>query len=109
MFGIGFGARTRKILIKEFSYEPRDFQNVILGDICKRAKKEGVCEYDAAILCMLCQMNALYSSDKKTKSFIIKHVKNVRRIYSNCSSEIGSIEATITGILRKHEMAELKS
>lgn len=105
MFGIGFRSAVKSVLDQNFEYHPVSFQVHILKQVCSSAKAHGANEYDAAVMFMLSQMNALYSSDNDSQEFIKKHVNNIRRIYNKCKGSSDDIEALIAVVLKNHGMA----
>ena len=102
MFGFGFIGKVKDVLVQEFSYQTGGMQTDVLKQITKTAKMYGANEYDAAIMFMLVQMNALYGSDKRTQDFINLHVGNIRRILHRASNSPADIEDQITEVQSSH-------
>lgn len=80
MLGLSFKGRTKKVLAKYFKYKPNSMQAPVLSKVASQAKHSGVNEYDAAIMFMLSQLNALSSGDPRVESFVLEHLENIERI-----------------------------
>lgn len=73
-----------------------------LRAICKEAKQEGANEYDAAIMFMLVQMNALEGNSSDVNSFIKNHSTNIKAIIDSASSTESEVLSLLSFIELKH-------
>jgi hypothetical protein len=104
MFGLSLKDKTHKVLQKDFEYQPNQMQKPVLAAVVSQAKTTGVNEYDAAILFMLAQMNALEPDDEalEINKFVLKHIDSIERCSHKAESSIDDIEDMINQIAVKH-------
>lgn len=102
--GIKFKTKVLNILKDDFKYEPGFFQLGVLRMVCTKARKLKVNEYDAAIMFMLSQINAL-SHNQETQVFVKKHLSQISKILEKAVSPNSEILSMIEIVAKKHEIS----
>jgi hypothetical protein len=103
MFGSSLKSKTKNVLKKDFYYAPiHAVQKPALSGIVQQAKSQNLNEYDAAIMFMLVQMNALSPSDSRAAGFITEQGQNIENVMSLAASPRSEILHMLNEIKSKH-------
>lgn len=106
MFGLSLKSRAKKILKKDFQYPiVNSVQSLTLHGVIERAKSLSLNEYDAAIMFMLIQMNALSPSDPRVTSFVDRHSQNIKGLISLAASPSTEILEMVREIKSRHRLS----
>jgi hypothetical protein len=109
MFGLGFKGKIKQVLSNDFRYEPNAMMGPVLSEIASQAKAHGANEYDAAIMFMLSQMNALMGDGDNVKIFIDNHSQNIVRLISLTSSPYEEIIEMLDQVRVGHGLEALSN
>jgi len=107
MYLFGFKGRAERVLIQHFAYPLNSLNAPIFAGICRQAKSFGANEYDAAILFMLVQMNALtpHLDSIKAQSFIEEKSERMSRIAYKSSRPSQEWVQTLNEIRERHGLS----
>ena len=64
----GFKAKVLRVLDGEFDYPPHHVQWAALDKVCFAAKEQSMNEFDAAVMYMMLQLNAVYEANTRTST-----------------------------------------
>ena len=105
MFGNSLKNKTIKVVKQEMSYQNIHpiIQMPVLKGIVEQAKSLDLNEYDAAILFMITQMDALQPGDKRVEAFIAEQAENIMSMLSLAKSSREDILGALHSVLSKHE------
>ena len=82
MFGLGMKSKTKKVLTQHFAYPTQSMHQPLLTQICAEASRQQLNEYDAAIMFMLAQINAITENSERASNFTEVQTNNIKSIIS---------------------------
>jgi hypothetical protein len=86
LFGFGLKSKTTSVLKKKFNYPVTAMHSLVLKQICNEALRQGLNEYDAAILFMTVQINSITEKSDRANAFVEIQTQNMKSVMSLAKS-----------------------
>lgn len=80
LFGFGFKSKTTSVLKNKFNYPVTAMHSLVLKQICNEALRQGLNEYDAAILFMTVQINSITEKSDRANAFVEIQTQNIKAV-----------------------------
>ena len=100
-------ASTEHVIIRDFGYVLEPLTIPIFEGVVEEAARQGLNEYDAAIVFMFAQMFSLSPGSVSSKNFVDLHTHNLLRLLSKSTDPRSNYVATINEIRSNHNLPAL--